>query len=325
MSSKLERMVKTAKIIADNSYPSIEFLCTVYEVSERTIYDDLRAIKEKLGLELIYDKDKKGYKFLSDAQKLPMFELTEGEFFDLAIGNLLATHYSGSLLENDLSSIFHKIKDRLPDKISLSVDELNKLLKVKPDPGVDFSDKTFKTIYNACKSNQAIELNYWSVSKNEISNRIIHPYCLQNHKNTWYLIAYCTLQKDYRTFALHRIKNIKTINEFFKSPNTDELNKWLNSSFQLEHSNNNYKFKIEFTDIAARHIKERTWHKSEKQTTVDENTVILEFEAQNLDEVKRWVLTWGENARVIEPKILIDKINTEIKNILTNYNSNGKG
>ncbi len=319
MSTKLERLVKTAKLIADNQYPNIEYLCTVYEVSERTIYDDIRAFKEKLGLDITYDKFKNGYKFNTLNQSLPKFELTEGEFFSLAVGNLMATYYASSLLKNDLLTILDKIKDRLPEKFTFNIEDLNNLIKFKSDPIVNIDTKVFNNLYKACKNFNQIQIEYFSASKNEMSSRLVLPYCLQNHKNTWYLVAHCTSMKDTRCFALHRLKNVKVLNVTFTPPKQETLNNWLSTAFQLEHSDTVYNFKIKFKDIAARHIKERIWHESQKLSVNDDNSLILEFQASSIDEIKRWVLTWGVNAIVLEPQNLINEIVNEISRIKDQY------
>jgi len=50
-----------------------------------------------------------------------------------------------------------------------------------------------------------------------------------------------------------------------------------------------------------------------------DGSVLLSFPANSLFEVKRWVLSWGSDARVISPKILAESVKKELKKALAGY------
>ncbi|MGH9549086.1 MAG: hypothetical protein ACRD3W_06925, partial [Terriglobales bacterium] len=83
MPTRLERLIGIQSEIDRGRYPDVQKLCSMFEIQPRTLHDDIRLIREMLGLEIIYDRFHNGYKNANPTKKLPMFDLTVGEVFAL--------------------------------------------------------------------------------------------------------------------------------------------------------------------------------------------------------------------------------------------------
>ena len=57
----------------------------------------------------------------------------------------------------------------------------------------------------------------------------------------------------------------------------------------------------------AQLIRERRWHASQELTDLPGGGVRLRLRLNNLQELERWVLSWGTHASVIRPKRLCDQ------------------
>ncbi len=65
-------------------------------------------------------------------------------------------------------------------------------------------------IQNALTNFKVLNINYHSEQKNEKTQRTIEPFALYySLQESWTLIAYCRLRKDYRMFRLDRIFRIQ--------------------------------------------------------------------------------------------------------------------
>jgi predicted DNA-binding transcriptional regulator YafY len=139
------------------------------------------------------------------------------------------------------------------------------------------------------------------------------------YRSTWYLVAFCHLRQDLRLFALHRIKEYElSVVEFMPRDHT-EIEAWLDSAFQLEHGAVERKVSIRFRGTSARYVRERTWHRTQELTEESDGGCVLSFTTQSLDEVKRWVLTYGSDAEVLQPKELREMVRHEVEATVALY------
>jgi predicted DNA-binding transcriptional regulator YafY len=70
--------------------------------------------------------------------------------------------------------------------------------------------------------------------------------------------------------------------------------------------------RIRFDQEIAGWVTERQWHLQQKLTRLQTGEIELEFPANGLFEVQRWVLSWGRQARVLAPPELVQMVNEEV-------------
>ena len=66
--------------------------------------------------------------------------------------------------------------------------------------------------------------------------------------------------------------------------------------------------RIAFDSFAAPLVQERQWHPSQKITQLRNGGIELSLTLGNLEEVERWILSWGPHARVLAPPDLTERI-----------------
>jgi len=93
----------------------------------------------------------------------------------------------------------------------------------------------------------------------------------------------------------------------------------VDKAFQLEHSGQEHTVKIHFKPKAARYIRERQWHPSQDLIEHDDGSCTLEFVTQSLDETKRWIMTYGAEAVVMEPPGLRNLVRDEHARAASEY------
>jgi predicted DNA-binding transcriptional regulator YafY len=93
MASRLERLVSIDAYIRAGNYPSVQKLCEMFEVQPRTIYQDLRELREMFGLDIQFDRQRNGYYNAEPAKQLPPLAMTyeEALLITLAIEMLAST------------------------------------------------------------------------------------------------------------------------------------------------------------------------------------------------------------------------------------------
>jgi predicted DNA-binding transcriptional regulator YafY len=277
----------------------------MFEVAKRTVYDDLRLLRESTGEDFVYDHFKGGYINKNPKKKLLEFELDTGELFALTLGKDMLAEYSGTTFEPILRRAIDKISDRLPERVKIDMNELRSIVHFKPVGIVTVPRQTFLDFNRACQTDRSVQLDYFSAHNGENTTRKIDPYRLVESRGAWYVVAYCHLRNDLRMFALHRISSHKLLDVPPETKYTQEqIAVWMSTAFLLEHGEPEQQATVRFNPTAARYIRERKWHPSQKLTDTDDGGCILTFPTRRLDEVKRWLLEYGANAEVLEPSTL---------------------
>ena len=252
MSTRLERLLTMEEEIRRGRYPNVDTFCEMFEVKTRTVYEDIRSLKERMGLDIAYDRFKNGYYNRNPCKALPSFELTNGEVFALTIGKEMLVTYTGTSFEPILRAALEKIYDRLPGRVEVNIDELRSMIRFKPLAVIPLQRKLFLDLNRACEKLQPIEIQYYAPSTDETTERRVDPYRLVEHHGTWYLIGWCHLRKALRIFALHRIRGCKIQDARFTPIEDTEIDNWLKSAFMIEHRENEHQVKIAFSAMASK-------------------------------------------------------------------------
>jgi predicted DNA-binding transcriptional regulator YafY len=317
---KYVRICAMLESINQGRAPGVEDFCRKFEIAPRTVHEDIRVMREDMGLEIEFDRYRNGYINKEPSKKLPVFDLTEGELFALTLGRDMLAQYSGTVFEAELEGALSKITARLPNTVQVNFGDLKSLIKFRP-AGIPLIDrKTFFDVNKACEVEFSLQISYFAARTGELTQRKIDPYKLVERHGVWYVISWCHLRNEMRNFALHRIREYKMLeDERFRHREDVDIEKYLANAFQIEHGDGDLPIKIKFNAIATRYIIERKWHDTQVLTPHDDGTCTLEFVSQSLDEVKRWVLYYGANAEVLAPESLRKAVQKEIAAALAVY------
>ncbi|GEM_PF-2772958 len=112
MSSRLERLIRMEQQIRNGSYPNVETFCRMFGVKQRTIYEDIRALRQRLGLDIRFDRGRTGYFTPDPNSRLPAFELTQEELFAVGLACELMLKYNDAAFTPVVRSALEKILDR---------------------------------------------------------------------------------------------------------------------------------------------------------------------------------------------------------------------
>ena len=65
---------------------------------------------------------------------------------------------------------------------------------------------------------------------------------------------------------------------------------------------------IEFDAWATDLVRGRQWHSSQEWTDRPDGGSRLQMRLNSLEEIERWVLSWGTHAKVVEPATLRERV-----------------
>ena len=113
------RLLFIDREINTGRYPNCGQLAKDYEVSNKTIQRDLDYMRYQLDAPIEYSAQHRGYYYTEPNYKLPAISIKESDLFAIYLAEKLLLQYEGTAVYDSLCSVFKKIEDSLPNKISL--------------------------------------------------------------------------------------------------------------------------------------------------------------------------------------------------------------
>jgi predicted DNA-binding transcriptional regulator YafY len=297
-----------------------------YEVSSRTILRDIEYMRDQLGAPLEYDS-KKGWHYTEANYALPAINVNEGELFAICIAEKALEQYKGTAVYEDLDRIFRRIIASLPDKAISKLPDYATQFTMASFPTSKTDGETWQGVFNALHEKRCITISYQKPSDKASSDRKIFPLHAAHYHGAWYILSYCHDRKDARVFNLSRIKKVAEAKESEQEQKDREafLEKFdpqlaLSESFDMYIGQESHKIKIRFNAAIAPYIQEREWHAKQQLTPEKGGTILFEVSVNNLTGMVPWILSWGANATVLEPRNLVTEIENELRKLVTVYN-----
>ena len=184
-----------------------------FGVSVRTIYRDIRAL-EKSGVPIITEEGK-GYSIM-EGYRLPPVMFTEKEANALITAEqILALNKDKSFVE-DLKEAINKIKAVMRLESKDKTELLSSRMFVWEHHDEIKNSHHLSAIQMALTNYNPIAINYVADNYSE-TLREVEPFALvTSSKMGWYLIAWCRLRNDFRTFRLDRMQKVRVLPGHFE-------------------------------------------------------------------------------------------------------------
>ena len=185
-----------------------------FGVSKRTIYRDIKAL-EKAGVPVLTEEGK-GYT-LMEGYRIPPVMFTEKQANALILAEQLVLRNKDASLVQDYAEAIAKIKSILRYTIQDKVNLLADRTQYKEALYQERSSSNLSDLQNALTNYQLVKIQYTN-KEGSSSERVIEPFALLSAEN-WYLIAWCRLRQEFRSFRTDRIQKMEVLSENFKPHN----------------------------------------------------------------------------------------------------------
>lgn len=313
------RLLFIDRKIREGSFPNSALLAAEWEVNRKTILRDIDFMRNILNAPLSYSAKNRGYYYNEENFHLPAMALNDSDLFAIFIADKMLKQYENTPIYSRLNTVFDKIFESLPDKVTIDPVLLDNKFSFYQIPRTVILESVWETIFSALRSSHTVSISHEKPGSEIKEKRRIDPYHVLNYQGEWYVIGYCHRQKDIRTFALSRISIVETDGNSFTVPDDFDFKQTTRNSFGVQWSKNEFAVKIWFSPQAAPYIKERQWQADQQITENEDSSIIMNFTVSHLLEVKRWILSWGNQARVLAPQHLAEEVKEDLHNALLNY------
>jgi len=205
--NRFDRVTSLLLMLQTRSVVTAGFLSEHFEVTERTIYRDIRTL-ENAGVP-IGSEAGVGY-FLEKGYRLPPVSFTLDEAASLLLGEKLLSASLDRNSHNDYKQALNKVR------AVLDASDKDYLLEINENAEqADHDDRWLRECRSVLVRRQIVRIAYASLSVGDATSRNIEPIGLFYYSGHWHLIAWCRLREDYRDFRLDRIVEFEPLHEQF--------------------------------------------------------------------------------------------------------------
>jgi predicted DNA-binding transcriptional regulator YafY len=331
MASKLVKLLKALDLLSRPSGVTIKEISENLGIDRRSVYRLMETIEE-LHIPTYEDKNpaekEKRWKLVeSYVKKLPNLtfpdiSLTLPEIISLYLLKGESGIFQDTEIRQRIDSAFAKLAQVLPDRLCEQIDRVKTIFVPLSKYGKDYSGK--QEIIDCCTDamlrRRTCYAKYHSFSDDRIKNFKIDPLCFFENNGGLYIFIRATSFDAIRILAVERIHELQMTDSTFEPPPDFDPKALLESSFDIIYDDP-LEVKIWFSADQARYVKERTWAKDQNFTDQADGSVILQMSTSGWLNVKKWVLSFGAEARVLEPEKLATEVIDELRKTFDAYST----
>jgi len=291
-------------------------------VSEKTIRRDLETF-QTAGFPLIECVEDFGRKkWRIDQSKIqPGMSFTCDEAIAIYLGRRFLEPLAGTLFWDAAQRAFKKIRASLGEGTLKYIEKFAGMFHQTMVGASDYSQKAdiIDHLMIGIEDHRAVFIAYQSLQATEPVTYDIFPYGLAYHHGSLYLIGRKSEKEEISHWKIDRISEAEVTKIPFQPPEDFDLSRHLSSSFGIFQGDGVVAVKVRFSPTVARYVQESIWHPSQQLTLGRDGSILAEFQLDGTEEIKRWILSFGRHAEVLEPAELSESIVTEARCLLDIY------
>lgn len=188
------------------------------EVNVRTLRRYIIMLQD-LGIPIEAERGRNGAYVLSAGFKLPPMMFTNEEALALTVGLLSARRLNLADTDRAIESAFAKLERVMPLDLKSRVRALTETITLDRSTAASTppSEVILTTMSSAAQLQQRVHIQYHP-NQGKDTERDFDPYGLTFYLNKWYVVGYCHLRQDLRSFRLDRITQVNAVNAHFDRP-----------------------------------------------------------------------------------------------------------
>jgi predicted DNA-binding transcriptional regulator YafY len=317
MSNVATRLISIILMLQSRGTLKASELSEELGVSERTIHRYMGMLDE-LGIPIYSERGPYGGFSLVRGYKLPPLVFTPEEATALYLGTELVKDIWGPSYQDAVVAATAKLDNVLPDALLQEVKQAQRGLLVTGWLRRDYGPwaPILDELRRSVARRRQVRLIYCSF-RQETTERLLDPYALALQWGNWYVVGYCHLRGDLRTFRVDRVQAVEATGGVFTLPADFSAREYLMRMAE-ERPTTYYQVAVRFEPDVAHIVRQRLeeWQRLEEH---EDGSVTLSFEASELAWPCRWVLTYQDKATVVAPRELADLVRDTAQAIAQRY------
>lgn len=273
-------------------------------MSVRTVYRDLRAIDEEIGVPVWAEGGLWGID--QDKAFLPPLKLTLSEAMAVVLSARLMVRYADKY-DPDLAAAFEKLESGLPPALKEHVERTLDVLSKAPRDE-EFSAHV-RLLTRAWAERRVVTIDYEPARYESGARRrraTVRPYLLEPSLQTHalYLVGFDEERGALRTFKVERIRATSLTPRSFEPPDPATLTRSLRAAWDIIADQEPVEVLLRFNPRVASRVLETTWHPTQAVALQSDGSLHWRATVSGTIEIRLWILAWGDDVEVLAPASL---------------------
>jgi proteasome accessory factor B len=291
-------------------------------VGEKTIRRDLETFRAA-GFPLKETVGEFGRKtwHIEAGKAEPGLSFAYDEAIALYLGRRFLEPLAGTVFWEAAQRAFKKVRATLGADALKYIDQFGTIFHQTMVGASDYTKKAelIDELMVGIEDRKAVFITYQSLRATEPITYDIYPYGLIYHRGALYLVGRSPQREEICHWKVSRIEAAEVTQVHFQRPEDFDLQQHLAKSFGVYHGEGDVKIKVRFAPAVARYVSESNWHESQQLTQQKDGSLLAEFQLSDTEEIKRWIMSFGQHAVVQEPASLKGEIVQELKSLMAAY------
>lgn len=297
---KNERLSYIVNRMRNHTDVTPTLLATELNISERTIYRDLRSLEKGQSLSKRYSRSEGRY-LLEQELVLPALCFTPSEALALyaAAANpaLNDDNFYASDLRSSLTKLSHVLipdaeGETLPANLSIPPSSMTRYSIERP---------LMERLRRAMRSNLKVHLRYWACADNVEHRLLISPYEIFQKENRWYLMGNSDEAGGVRLFLITCMRAAEITTEHFRYPRRYDAEALRQNAVEPYGGDACHEVRICFHPSVVKLVIESRGQQFSSMETLPDNSLVCTTIISNPREVLWWILSYGTYAEVLSP------------------------
>lgn len=303
----LESIFRLDRLLQSGGCYPAQALAAELESSPRTVQRYLELMRDRLGLEVVFDRLRGGYAYGSGSLPVPAARLSDEELLALYVAEPVLAQYEGTPLAEDFRAAWARLTGSIPSGVRARVQAVRGRLSVPVVRPSREDLERFRILFRAVMDERQVELTYFSAHRAVTSTRTVDPYALRAVAGEWYLVGYCHARERVLPFKLARVWSVAARKRRFQRPEAFDVERFFEHSFGIyvlpegsqgaAGAEGPDVVELEFDAEAARHVRERVWHPSQELEERGDGGLVMRLRVERTPELMRWIRGWGGSVR----------------------------
>lgn len=268
-------------------------------VSERTIAADLKYLELQKGAPV--EKETKGrnvYYAYSEDFDFNEPDVTKDEYLSLLIANEVLSQLKGFTLTKEL-------KD-LTNKLQLYIEGAKQVISspiiFDSAPALKHIER-LQDILECILEKTVLQISYQPFGAADLIEKVIHPYCLKQYNQRWFLFGYDEANSRIDNSPIDRITRFAPLNKAFIENTFFNQDEYFRDMIGVTRKAGQQPERIVFRVSAARadYLTTKPLHHSQMVLSVNEDGVVFTMSVIINRELVSVLLSFGSDIEIIEP------------------------
>ena len=216
---KTDNMLAILWMLRSGEKVTAQQMAEKLEMNIRTVYRYIDTISTS-GVPIVSEPGHNGgYSLLNNFIEAPLFFDIEEQtsLFHAAVFAEEAGYYGGEALDRAISKLSHHSNQEQETKVNQHVTSLEVISRSSSLSSLPM-EPFLKKLELAVADGYSVNILYHKSGEKPLNDRLVDPYRMIYWNNKWYVIGYCHLRNDIRSFRVDRIERLMVTETKFNRP-----------------------------------------------------------------------------------------------------------